>query len=284
MSDGVSAYDAPLTVRRPAVGLPLPGWPTPLAVRRGLARVAAPLALVAIWQAGSSLGLIPSRSVPGPLAILATAGQMIGSGVLLQNLAVSLLRVTAGMAIALALGTALALVAGLSRAGEAALDSTMQMLRTLPFLALVPLFILWFGIGETPKIALVVFGAVFPIYLNLYAGIRSVDPKLLEATGTLGLSRWQTIRHVVLPGALPQALVGLRLAVGIGWLSLVVGEQINAESGIGYLMMDARDFMRIDIIMVGLLVYAIVGLTSDLGVRWLERTVLAWRPAARIGR
>ncbi len=148
----------------------------------------------------------------------------------------------------------------------------------------MPLFILWFGIGETPKIALVALGAMFPIYLNLFAGIRGADPKLLEAASTLGLSRAALIRHVVLPAALPNALTGLRYAAGIAWLSLVVGEQINADSGIGYLMMDARDFLRTDIIMVGLGVYALLGLLSDQAVRALERRTLAWRPAARVGR
>ena len=249
----------------------------------GWRRLITPLGLLVVWQLGSSLGLIPSKTIPGPWAILRALVDLTAGGVLMHHLGVSLARVLIGMAIALVLGTVLALAAGLSRLGEDLLDSTLQMARTLPFLALVPLFILWFGIGETPKVALVVFGAVFPIYVNLFAGIRGVDPKLVEAAGTLGLSHWELIRHVVLPGALPQALVGLRYATGIAWLSLVVGEQINAESGIGYLMMDARDFLRTDIIMVGLLVYALLGLASDQGVRWLERRLLAWRPAARVG-
>jgi sulfonate transport system permease protein len=190
----------------------------------------------------------------------------------------------AGLGIAVATGTTLALLAGLSRLGEDLVDPPLQMARTMPFLALVPLFILWFGIGETPKVALVALGATFPIYLNLFAGIRGADPKLLEVGATLGLSRGALIRHVILPAALPNFLTGLRYAIGVAWLSLVVGEQINAESGIGYLMMDARDFLRTDIIMVGLAVYALLGLASDQGVRTLERTALAWRPAARLGR
>jgi sulfonate transport system permease protein len=158
-------------------------------------------------------------------------------------------------------------------------DAPLQMMRTMPHLALVPLFILWFGIGETPKIALVALGAFFPIYLTLFAGIRGVDRKLLEMGQTLGLSQRERILHVVLPGALPSALVGLRYAVGVAWLSLVVGEQINADSGIGYMMMNARDFLRTDIIMVGLLVYALLGLFADQLVRIIERAALVWRPA-----
>jgi sulfonate transport system permease protein len=154
------------------------------------------------------------------------------------------------------------------------------MVRTMPHLALVPLFILWFGIGETPKIALVALGSLFPIYLNLVAGIRGVDPKLIESARVLRLSRAELIREVILPGALPNFLVGLRYAVGVAWLSLVVGEQINADSGIGFMMMDAREFLRTDIILVGLLIYAVLGLLTDQAVRELERRTLVWRPVA----
>jgi sulfonate transport system permease protein len=247
-------------------------------------RMLTPLAVVLLWQAGSSLGYIPSRTIASPLAVIEAFRDLTLSGALPHHLGVSLLRVLAGLAIALGLGTVFALAAGLSKLGDDLIDAPIQMARTLPFLALVPLFILWFGIGETPKIALVALGSLFPIYLNLHAGIRGTDPKLIEAASTLGLSRAALIRHVVLPAALPNALTGLRYAIGISWLSLVVGEQINADAGIGYLMMDARDFMRTDVIMVGLCVYALLGLLSDQAVRTLERRALAWRPAARVGR
>ncbi len=230
------------------------------------------------------LGLIPTRTVAAPSAILASLVTLLGSGELQQNLLVSLGRVGIGLGIAIVIGTGAALIAGLSRIGEEAIDAPLQMIRTMPHLALVPLFILWFGIGETPKIALVALGAMFPIYLNLYAGIRGVDPKLVEAARTLGLSRAGLIRHVILPGALPSALVGLRYAVGVAWLSLVVGEQINADSGIGYMMMNAREFLRTDIIMVGLLVYALLGLAADQLVRSVERAALVWRPSVIGGR
>ncbi|MGI4946128.1 MAG: ABC transporter permease [Janthinobacterium lividum] len=267
------------------------GGPRPAGPRRGnlrlanlhlggLRRLASPLLLVLLWQAGSSAGLIPTRTLASPAAILVSFWQLSLDGTLGINLLVSLARVAAGLAIAVSLGTVLALVAGLSRLGEDVVDAPLQMARTLPHLALVPMFILWFGIGETPKVALVALGAIFPIYLNLVAGIRGVDPKLLEAGRTLGLTRAEMIRHVVLPGALPSFLVGLRYAVGIGWLSLVVGEQINASSGIGYMMMDARDFLRTDIILVGLLVYAMLGLLADQAVRGMERAALVWRPVA----
>jgi sulfonate transport system permease protein len=252
------------------------GWRLPKLGRAR--RFVAPLLLVLAWQAGSMLGFIPARTVSAPADVMVSFYQLIVSGELQQNLLVSLGRVGVGLSIAIAAGTVLALIAGLSRLGEDSVDAPLQMLRTMPHLALVPLFILWFGIGETPKIALVALGGLFPIYLNLFAGIRGVDRKLIEAAQTLGLSRLELIRHVILPGALPSFLVGLRYAVGVGWLSLVVGEQINAESGIGFMMMNAREFLRTDIIMVGLLVYALLGLLADLGVRWIERTALVWRP------
>jgi sulfonate transport system permease protein len=176
-------------------------------------------------------------------------------------------------------GSALALISGLSRIGEYAIDAPMQMLRTLPVLAMIPFFILWFGIGELPKVALIAVAATFPIYLTLYAGIRGVDTKLIEVAKVINLSRASLIWHVILPAALPSGLVGLRYAIGVSWLILVVVEQINATSGIGYLMNDARDFMRTDIMLVGLLIYATLGLVVDIIVRFLERHLLAWRPS-----
>ena len=249
-------------------------WVPPL---HGLRRLASPVALVLLWQALASAGLVSQRTLASPLRIAETFAQLLSNGTLAENLLVSLSRVLVGLAIAIVLGVSLALVAGLSRIGEEVIDAPLQMVRTMPHLALVPLFILWFGIGETPKIALVALGAVFPIYLNLLSGIRGVDVRLLELARTLRLGRAQTIRHVVLPGAIAPALTGLRYAVGMGWLSLVVGEQINASSGIGFMMMDARDFMRTDIILVGLFVYALLGLLTDAGVRALEARALRWQ-------
>ena len=252
---------------------------SPGGARWHLRRYLVPVLIVVFWQAASTLGLIPARTLASPAMIVGTFADLIASGELPRHLLVSLGRVALGLVIGIAAGVTFALISGLSRKGEDLLDATLQMLRTLPFLALVPLFILWFGIGETPKIALVALGTMFPIYLTLFSGIRGVDAKLVEAGQTLGLSRRELVQHIVLPGALPSALVGLRYALGVAWLSLVVAEQINAESGIGYLVMTARDFLRTDIILVGLIVYAILGLSADQIVRTLERTVLAWRPS-----
>jgi len=242
-------------------------------------RIASPLALLALWQIAAAEGWVSSHTLASPAQVLASLWALVNDGTLAQNLLVSLGRVVKGMAIAIVAGGSLALLAGLSRLGEYAIDAPMQMLRTLPVLALIPFFILWFGIGETPKVALIAVAATFPIYLTVYAGIRGVDTKLIEVARVIDLSRTALIRHVILPAALPSALVGLRYAVGVSWLILVVVEQINATSGIGYLMNDARDFMRTDIMVVGLLIYAALGLIVDIMVRLLERHLLAWRPS-----
>jgi sulfonate transport system permease protein len=256
--------------------------PTSRGIRQNilsLRRFASPLALVVLWQAGSMAGLIPARTLAAPSTILLTAWGLLVSGELPYHLLVSLRRVAIGLGIGVSTGVLLAIIAGLSRRGEDIVDAPMQMLRTLPFLALVPLFILWFGIGEVPKVALVALGATFPVYLTLFAGIRGVDPKLAEAGRVFGLDSGGLVWNVILPGALPSGLVGLRYALGVAWLSLVVAEQINASAGIGYLINDARDFLRTDVIVVGLLVYALLGLLADALVRALERRALAWRPS-----
>lgn len=242
-------------------------------------RLLGPLALLVLWQVASSTGLISARVLAAPAAVLATGYDLVASGDLQHHLWVSLGRVVRGLALGSGIGLCLALLSGLFRTGEDLLDPPIQMLRTLPVLALVPLFILWFGIGETPKIAMVALGTFFPIYLNTYAGIRSIDTKLVEAASSLGLGRAGLIAHVILPGALPSALVGFRYSLGVAWLVLVISEQINASAGIGYLMTNAREFLRTDIIVVGLAVYSLLGLGSDLLVRTLERTVLSWRVA-----
>jgi sulfonate transport system permease protein len=253
--------------------------PTPKRRSRQWLRAASPLALLILWQIGCSSGWISPRTLAAPSQVIASFIQLTSDGALQHHLLVSLGRVAKGMSIALVVGGSLALLSGLSRTGEYVVDAPIQMLRTLPVLALIPFFIIWFGIGEAPKVALVAVAAVFPIYLTLYAGIRGVDTKLIEMAKVIGLSRSALIRHVILPGALPTALVGIRYSLGVSWLILVAAEQVNATSGIGFLMNDARDFMRIDILVVGLLIYAFLGLVVDILVRWLERRLLAWRPS-----
>jgi sulfonate transport system permease protein len=241
-------------------------------------RLLSPIALLLIWELASQAGLIPSRVIAAPSQIGGTLWAMIVSGELGKHLWVSLHRALLGLGIGVTIGVIAALVTGLSKRGELILDSPMQMLRTIPSLALVPLFILWFGIGEFTKVALIVTGTTFPVYLNLFSGIRNIDPKLIEAANTLGLNRRELIWHVILPGSLPSFFVGLRYSLGISWLALVFVEQINTTAGIGFLASDARDFMRTDVIVICLLIYSVLGLLIDGIIRTLERYALAWRP------
>ena len=245
----------------------------------GGARWLSPVLLLLLWELGSRTGLIPTRILAAPSTVLVTLWSMILSGELPSNLLVSLARASAGLAIGLVVGASLALVSGLSRLGETTVDPLMQIKRTIPSLALTPLFIVWFGIGEAPKITLIAVGTTFPIYLNLFAGVRAVDPRLVEAARSFGLKGLDLIWQVILPGALPSFLTGLRYAMGVALLVLVVAEQINAQAGLGYLINTARDFMRTDIIVVCLLVYASLGLAADQAVRLLESRALAWRPS-----
>jgi sulfonate transport system permease protein len=248
-------------------------------VPRWLRRAAGPLLLVALWHAASKSGVLPAEVLAGPGTVVGSAAKLWASGELPDAILVSLKRALVDLLIGGSIGTALAVISGLLRLGEDLVDSSMQMLRTVPNVALIPLLIIWFGIGEQPKVALIALATAFPMYLNVYAGIRNADQALVEAGRTLGLSRLALIRHVILPSALPNALVGLRFALGVSWLALVFGEQINATAGIGYLMNTAREMFQTDVIVVCLVVYALLGLVVDFIVRTLERLLLAWRPS-----
>ncbi|MET7783642.1 ABC transporter permease [Streptomyces mirabilis] len=247
-------------------------------VPRWLRRTSGPLLLLALWQLLSSTGVLTPDILASPGTIARVGGNLIADGSLPNAMGVSLQRVAVGLLLGTLVGTGLALVSGLFRIGEDLVDASVQMLRTVPFVGLIPLFIIWFGIGEAPKIAIITLGVSFPLYLNVYAGIRGVDSQLIEAGESLGLSRWGLVRHVVLPGALPGAMTGLRYSLGIAWLALVFAEQINADAGIGFLMVQARDFLRTDVIVVCLIIYAFLGLLADFVVRSLERLLLQWRP------
>ncbi|MFE2424333.1 ABC transporter permease [Streptomyces hokutonensis] len=247
-------------------------------VPRWLRRTTGPLVLLALWQLLSSTGALTSDVLASPGRIAHVGWDLIDSGSLTSAMVTSLQRVAIGLLLGTVIGTGLALVSGLFRIGEDLVDAPVQMLRTVPFVGLIPLFIIWFGIGEAPKVAIITLGVTFPLYLNVYAGIRGVDSQLIEAGESLGLSRWGLVRHVVLPGALPNAMTGLRYSLGIAWLALVFAEQINADAGIGFLMVQARDFLQTDVIVVCLIVYAFLGLLADFVVRTLERLLLQWRP------
>jgi sulfonate transport system permease protein len=247
-------------------------------VPRWLRRTTGPVLLLILWQLLSATGVLTPDVLASPGRIAQVAGDLIADGSLASAMTTSLQRVAGGLLLGTVIGTGLALVSGLFRVGEDIVDAPVQMLRTVPFVGLIPLFIIWFGIGEAPKIAIITLGVTFPLYLNVYAGIRGVDSQLIEAGESLGLSRWGLVRHVILPGALPGAMTGLRYSLGIAWLALVFAEQVNADSGIGFLMVQARDFLRTDVIVVCLIVYAFLGLLADFIVRTLERLLLQWRP------
>jgi sulfonate transport system permease protein len=240
-------------------------------------RAVSPIVVLAAWEAIARAGLLPEDKLPAPSAVLAAGWRLALDGSLGEQLTASLARAGVGLAIGGVLALVLGSVAGLIRLGDDAIDPPVQMARMLPHLALVPLLIVWVGIGESMKITLVALGAFFPLYFNIYAGIRDIDERLVEAARTCGLGQWARLRHVVLPGALPSLFLGLRLAIGAAWLSLVVGEQTNTQSGIGFLMMEARDFSQTDVLVLGLFIYALLGLLSDLLLRVVERRTLQWR-------
>jgi len=251
-------------------------------VGRGWLRLMSPVVLIAIWQLLSATGVLPASRLASPVSIAHTAYNLVvvnspAYGTLQGSLLVSSERWGIGFSLGVVIAVILAVLSGLSRVGEYALDPVMNALRSIPLLGLLPLFIVWFGIGDLPKDLIVLLGALFPMYINTFAGIRSVDPKLGELGQVLGLSRWELVWHVVLPGALPQALTGLRLSVIASLLALVVGEQINANAGLGFMMNQAETFLANNVIVVALIVYALLGVIADSIVRLVERKALAWR-------
>jgi sulfonate transport system permease protein len=245
-------------------------------------RLVSPVAVVGLWQAASSTGILPASKLVSPASIAHTAYTLVVTnsptyGTLQESLLVSCERWAVGLAVGVTVGVLLAVLTGLSRVGEAILDPILQALRSIPLLGLIPLFIVWFGIGELPKVLFVMLSALFPMYINTFAGIRGVDSKLGEVGHVLGLRRREMLRHIVLPGALPQALTGLQLSVVFSMIALVVGEQINATSGLGFMITQAQQFLDNSVIMVALIIYAILGLLANGAVRLLERKALAWR-------
>jgi sulfonate transport system permease protein len=244
-----------------------------------LTQWALPIAIVVIWEALSLAGLIPLRVLPAPTAVLAAGWKLLLSGDLVRNIWVSFWRAIVGFAIGGSIGFALGLANGLSRRSERIFDSTLQMIRNIPHLALIPLVILWFGIDEEAKIFLVALGVFFPIYINTLHGIRTVDPQLIEMGRVYGMSVTSLFWRVILPGALPSIFVGLRFALGIMWLTLIVAETIAASSGIGYMAMQAREFLLVDVVVLSILIYALLGKLADSTARLLERICLAWHPA-----
>jgi len=256
--------DAPL---RPRVAL------------QGLLPYLVPLVAVATWQLASSVGWISSRIMPSPADVVAAFWRTTVSGQLPYDIAVSAGRAFGGLFVGGAIGFLLGIANGISKLSERLTDTTLQMLRTIPHLAMIPLVILWFGIGEESKLFLTSLGVLFPVYLNTYHGVRNVDRDLIEMGRVYGMSSWTLFRKVIFPGALPSIFVGLRYALGIMWLTLIVSESIAASSGIGHMANNAREFMMTDVVVLSLVIYAILGKLADVVARALERRTLQWNAA-----
>jgi sulfonate transport system permease protein len=238
-----------------------------------------PALILVVWQGAATLGLLSESILPSPVAVAAAAWRLTLSGELPRNIEISFLRAIAGLAVGGGIGFALGLANGMSKISNALSDSTLQMIRNLPHLALIPLVILWFGIDEGAKLFLVALGVFFPVYINTLHGVRTVDPQLIEMATSYGMRPGALFTRVILPGALPSIFVGLRYALGIMWLTLIVAETIAAQSGIGYMAMQAREFMQVDVVVLSILIYALLGKLADTTARALERASLSWHPA-----
>ncbi|MCH4247121.1 MAG: ABC transporter permease [Acinetobacter populi] len=236
-----------------------------------------PLAVLVLWQLGASTGVIDLRLFSSPEQIALKFWESIADGSLIESILISLGRSLSGLFVGLLTGVTLGVANGLWRTSEEAFDSSIQILRNIPVIALTSLFIVWFGYGELSKILLIAMACFFPTYINVFAGIRNADNRLIEMAKTMNVKRWVIVRHILLPAALPQALVGLRFALTVSIFALFVAETINASSGIGFLMMQGQQFGQSDIIFMCLIIYALFGVASDLLVRTLERKLLSWR-------
>jgi sulfonate transport system permease protein len=230
------------------------------------ARWISPVLILAVWQLASSSGLLPASTLGSPHQIADTAWDLIRSGQLSDALLVSLRRVAIGVVIGVALAIVLGAIAGLSSWGDVLVDPPMQMVKAVPLYGIVPLFIIWFGIGEAPKVILIALGVLVPLYLSLSSALRDVPPGLKDVATTLRLSRWDRTR---------------RLSLAVGWLVLIVSETINADRGIGFIINNARNFLQTDVVVVGLLTYAFLGVFTDFLVRLLERRALRWQGGVR---
>ncbi|SAL23498.1 aliphatic sulfonate ABC transporter permease SsuC [Caballeronia concitans] len=242
-----------------------------------------PVAILLLWEYAARSGVLSTRVLPEPLAVVKSAWALVQSGDMWANVKVSAWRALLGLAIGGGVGLVLGLWTGLFRPFEVALDSTVQMIRNIPALAMIPLVILWFGIEEEAKIFLVALGVFFPVYVNTFHGIRSVDANLIEMARSYGVKGFALYRDVILPGALPSILVGVRFALGLMWVMLIVAETISAQSGIGYMTMNAREFLQTDVVVVGILLYAVLGKLADVLAKALERVALRWHPAYQRG-
>lgn len=240
-----------------------------------------PVTLVLVWQLASTTGWLSSSVLPSPIAVLQDGKTLTASGELPKNLSISLYRATLGLLIGGGIGFILGFVNGMSKTFSLLFDSSIQMFRNIPHLALIPLIIIWLGINESAKISLVAIGTMFPVYINTYSGIRSVDSDLIEMGKSYELSRFDMFKKIIFPAALPQILVGVRYALGVMWTTLIVAETISASSGIGYMANNAEDFVDMETVVLCIVVYAVLGKISDLVAKSFESLLLEWQTSKR---
>jgi sulfonate transport system permease protein len=288
---------APVVQPLPAVDPPAPGQAREVFVAANARRTSAatqwrqrlswplgiyttPVAILILWQILSNAGVLSPTAAPAPSVIAETGWHLWQQGILPQDLVISLVhRALVGFALGLGVGIVTGVIGGLLRSGENLFNGVVQIFNTIPILAILPVMIVWFGIDETPKILIIAFGAFVPIYLNLFAAIRSVDQRLVEMARTTGAGTWRLVTRVFFPGAMPGFLVGLRFALAYSILGLVAAETLNASQGIGFLITNGQTYMQPDQVWVGLVIYAILGLLADQFVRLLQRVLLRWRPS-----
>lgn len=244
---------------------------------RNLTRAVIPLLVILIWYLVSATGIVSQRLFPSPITVAKAFWYLITSGQLAAAIPASMARGVTGLAIGVFIGIVCGSIAGLFRLGDEVLDSSFQILRAIPFIAIVPLLVLWFGIDEEPKIILITVSCIFPAYVNTYSGVRHVDPKLVEAARVFGLNKFQCILQVILPAALPPILVGVRYAMSTALLALIVAEQLNSRNGIGTIILTANSALRIDLMIAGILVYAAIGVLIDILMRIIERVSMPWK-------
>ncbi|MDP1419737.1 ABC transporter permease [Peribacillus simplex] len=236
-----------------------------------------PVVVLIAWQTLGSVGILPAQLFSSPLLIVMTFIDLVQSGEMGMHLQISLTRALLGFAFGGFLGLSLGVIVGMQKKSEEYLNPSIQMLRTVPLLAITPLFIMWFGFGELSKVLLIALGAFFPLYLQTFLGLRNVDKKLYDVALILEFSRREQITKLMIPAALPNILLGIRLALSAAWMCLVVAELLGADRGVGFMIQDARSFMQTDVVFVGIIIFALAGKISDSFVRFLENHLLKWQ-------
>jgi len=237
-----------------------------------------PVLLLVVWEIAARSGWLSPHILPAPSKVAITGWSLTISGRLISDLAVSLARAASGFALGGSVGFLLGLIVGFSKVAGALIDRPVQMIRAVPFLAMLPLVIVWFGVGESQKVFMVSLSVAFPIYINTTLGIHQIDPKLLELGRVQNLGKFEMVRRIILPGALPSILTGIRYALASAWLALIVAETVGSNAGIGFLAIDAREFLRTDVIVLTILIYAGIGVAADSLARALESVLLSWHP------